>query len=1078
MCSARTSGDSNNIDNIWYNPELSASQKLEILGQSASDCPSGIDDLDDSDKLFKSNCNLVPSSETLQMQYKFYATLSYAAEYTGQRVLKESFEKQAHTVNLLHSTKHGSPVDFEKYGKITAEEIREVVKDMNWGNIAEEEQMTRKGKSPAIRSSMVESSRKRKSLDVEGRSATDLPSTKRKSSAVKRPASVHASKKDKSHAVVQDQEESEDEDQQESEDQDQQQGEDEDQEDSEDEDQQESEDQDQQQSEDEKQDSKRATPNTSKKRKKNPKKHYKSRQCPICHKSREKIPVARAEAIIQMSYHGNSTRGRKRQEGKGKKKKVFRGRRREICPLCDRVELFLSTHLQRYHQLDRKSTQYKNAIRVARQYEGVAREIMWDNHLYENRKKKPVQPADSDDSDYGPADHHEAQEKDPIRLLAEEMSTNPSLQTTGAQDIIPPSPRIGRRSFSTPKDLKVQDEELHSADGRAVEDGSSNERELDKESLKQPLEESEEDSNDEVELGDDDDESYSIEEISDEENLEEEALNFESLTDYYKRAVGKNTFDTLVILFCQHLQDINGGACKERQAILHAQNVRKIKESLDPKELDQDVESLVKDGDSFIWRHWAKPLLDNKSKRPGTIRAYFCSVAKFFEFILDHTDHGVDGMPDILEDSLQRVQKILPRVRAWGSSINKLYVHEKWSKVLEDRQNSLKPENVEDMMATEAALKAIAFLKKSDVEAVSDKEFVAIRDFLIARIQLENGQRPGPIETAMVEDFQKAEQQKQGYIMLVVKHKTARAGPAPLYMSNNLYSNVKTYVSNVRPLFVAKNEKALFIKKDGKPFQAGTIGRRVTDWWEKAKQLKVNSTKVRKMAASTLHHAQDADKRAVHNLMTHRASTAEQYYMIDNINEVAERGAMVLRKNLNLPPSIETPSSGSTLQLTEVQLDDVDLLFAGIVQTNGPLTMNDTRNMMSESMSLFPLVSEPTMVKKVYDRVAYLKKKEPFDAALAGIEEQSAEDKAKEWMSDRDSVLASETVSQTSSRSKWNAQDTNMIEAAFHAFDKCPKKDVIQVTFKSHETLRDIMERNTFPRCYEKVKNVFKKKKN
>ena len=43
--------------------------------------------------------------------------------------------------------------------------------------------------------------------------------------------------------------------------------------------------------------------------------------------------------------------------------------------------------------------------------------------------------------------------------------------------------------------------------------------------------------------------------------------------------------------------------------------------------------------------------------------------------------------------------------------------------------------------------------------------------------------------------------------------------------------------------------------------------------------------------------------------MTHKPSTAEKYYMIDNLNEAAERDALVLRKNLNITDTMETLES-------------------------------------------------------------------------------------------------------------------------------------------------------------------------
>ena len=76
-------------------------------------------------------------------------------------------------------------------------------------------------------------------------------------------------------------------------------------------------------------------------------KHYKRQTCPICHKSvtiirqhiinihvqkNEKIPLARAEAMIQMAYHGNKTRGPKERKGKKKAERYFVVDQRKSVP--------------------------------------------------------------------------------------------------------------------------------------------------------------------------------------------------------------------------------------------------------------------------------------------------------------------------------------------------------------------------------------------------------------------------------------------------------------------------------------------------------------------------------------------------------------------------------------------------------------------------------------------------------------------------------------------------------------------------------------------------------------------------
>ena len=179
---------------------------------------------------------------------------------------------------------------------------------------------------------------------------------------------------------------------------------------------------------------------------------------------------------------------------------------------------------------------------------------------------------------------------------------------------------------------------------------------------------------------------------------------------------------------------------------------------------------------------------------------------------------------------------------------------------------------------------------------------------------------------------------------------------------------------------------------------------------------------------------------------------------------------MILRKNLNLSDTVAIPPTDVPAGLTQQQLEDMGLLFADIVETNGPLTMDITRNRMSESMSLIEFVYDYKMVKRVYDIVVYLKRKD-LPAKLAQTESEPSEEKTRRW-------LSGENASSLSSRSKtkWNLLDEEVLEKAFQKCEKCPRKSQIEETLAGHPQLAEIVERNTFSRCYEKVKNILKKR--
>lgn len=132
-------------------------------------------------------------------------------------------------------------------------------------------------------------------------------------------------------------------------------------------------------------------------------------------------------------------------------------------------------------------------------------------------------------------------------------------------------------------------------------------------------------------------------------------------------------------------------------------------------------------------------------------------------------------------------------------------------------------------------------------------EFATVRDYLLVTVLIENGSWPGPLETAKVSRFERATfvESEEKYTILVDEHKTTRhQGPAELTVDKRIYSYLKIFVNYIRPAFVdSAAEDALFINKNGRQFQKGTIGKRVPEFFKKAgirADIRVTPTRVRK----------------------------------------------------------------------------------------------------------------------------------------------------------------------------------------------------------------------------------------
>ena len=248
---------------------------------------------------------------------------------------------------------------------------------------------------------------------------------------------------------------------------------------------------------------------------------------------------------------------------------------------------------------------------------------------------------------------------------------------------------------------------------------------------------------------------------------------------YYEEDNATTVQEKLLVMFYQHLRECFGGCKTVNQAILHAQNVRRIHDLLDPNKDDATFESLLKDGGVLVWRLWARPMLESKKMRPGSVRSYLLSLAKFCVFVFDHVVNKVESFPSIPEDVVQRDGAVASRFKGMCSTVSKEYAHAKWERQMEDEQNAIPTSVIESMMESKKAQEAIGYLTLSYNSKPSESIFLSIRDYLIARLAIENCQRPGPFETATLREFECAKEVDERFVMSVSRHKTSRAAAAP-----------------------------------------------------------------------------------------------------------------------------------------------------------------------------------------------------------------------------------------------------------------------------------------------------------
>ena len=831
----------------------------------------------------------------------------------------------------------------------------------------------------------------------------------------------------------------------------------------------------------------------------------KVRKCPLCqvnvtHLRRhvvalhinkgERLAVSQLESILQAAIHGEEKQGKERLEKRLGKKISFKGRVREKCPLCDKAVLALTTHLQRTHNLKKDDSIYKSAMRIVRPYEGKTKEVKSCKRKAEDQPKAShvkKRPALTPLGVLVQAVDVESDEKDSDYIISSDDESHNSSESSNSVLIIPPTPdKQGSPMLkaSVVKRKITEEENFNETDG--VEDNEDIEDKQDENKG------SDDEKEDEYESIQDDEDEGSENDIGDEEWQQW------AVKEFYKGRP-KGFRHQLLKYFYEHLQDLGGGANKERQAGIHAQNVRKLLDHLDPK--NDTISCLIEDGGLQMWRNWGKPILEESKMRPGTVKSYLSSVGKFLKFIIQKVADETKEFPSIDERSLRLANNVLNRLPDWRTAISRKFSHKKWERVLEVSRRLPPASTINDLMSIEPGKEAITILNKSSTgHFVSSREFIIVRDFLIVRLELENAQRPGPMETATVTNFREAERSDDGsYTMYCPKHKRSIDGPARICMDAETHANMCTYVEHVRGVCADDSEDALFLTVEGKPFDQSNIGKRVTAFWFKAKQIKLSSTDVRKIASSATYDMDVVEKRAIHEHMAHKEQTADHYYNIGHITKKSARGHQLLKKSLGLDTSVATQSNTKSADSTKLddippeeesdpiahdeglsssQVEVIEMLFSSQIVSQAQITFDIVRNTMAEHTDLSKFASDPKMVKKVYDKVCYLRRKEKQKMVLPSKEPEPSLSRTETWVNNITEVESASSVTHYQPKAKWNKPDENYVENFFGKYSVRPSKEELKSLFHSNNGLKEILNRNDgdFERCYNKVKYIFKKK--
>ena len=161
-------------------------------------------------------------------------------------------------------------------------------------------------------------------------------------------------------------------------------------------------------------------------------------------------------------------------------------------------------------------------------------------------------------------------------------------------------------------------------------------------------------------------------------------------------------------------------------------------------------------------------------------------------------------------------------------------------------------------------------------------EFVIVCDLLVTRFSLDTGTRPGPLNNATMEEYEKGKVKDSCKVMLVAKHKRAKDGAAICPMLPELHKLMAIYVRCIRPHFTRSVEMALFVTNKGVAFRESTIGKRLTAFVAKCginlrgRMAFVDMRKV--ITTEMLKRASPEEREILRRVLAHSEKTSKQWY--------------------------------------------------------------------------------------------------------------------------------------------------------------------------------------------------------
>jgi len=303
-----------------------------------------------------------------------------------------------------------------------------------------------------------------------------------------------------------------------------------------------------------------------------------------------------------------------------------------------------------------------------------------------------------------------------------------------------------------------------------------------------------------------------------------------------------------------------------------------------------------------VKNNWLEP--SRKLLQASSLKSYLGSLKLFYSFALSTK----------LKGSSSELLSNMATVRRWAACLSKIQKTRTVELQVKDSEERITKEEFASFMVSPIANLARRYLKDlSTGDPVNAANYNLVRNYLITTTIMANAQRVGAVINFSLRSFHFAQVNNSSHVCVVAHHKTGYRSPVTLVFNQEMWQQLTAFVSIRRRIknFGQENEQEnspVFLAwpstDDEMPSEmtSSLVAYAIKQLWRRseASDKILTATKIRKATCTIVRSQHPELKEKLAQQMTHRTSTADKYYLLNQRSEEAIHVVQTIQKTLEL----------------------------------------------------------------------------------------------------------------------------------------------------------------------------------